>query len=580
MYLRHTTITKNGKTRTDWRLVQSVRHGTRVRQVTIAQLGELDEQGRLAARALAERIVGVERQPGLFDDDLPPEPIALVPRELRLERARQFGDVWLAVKLWQALGFDRLLEKEIPFGREDIPWSVMAAVLVTARFCEPASELHLAEDWFRRTALDDLLGIPVEKVNDDRCYRALDRLLPHQEALEKHLRPELGTLFQLDYDLLLYDITSTYFEGQAEDNELARRGHSRDHRPDCKQVCIGLVVTREGYPLGCEIFAGNRHDSTTVKEIVTRMEERFGHANRVWAMDRGMVSEATLDWLRERGSRYIVGTPKNQSRQWERQLVEGEWSPIREGLEVQHCREGEAREVFVLGRSADRAAKERAMRDRFAAWLEAGLNAIRTSCQKRCQSVGAIERRVGRLLQRNSRAGRFYEVRVQADPSGRAVLEWSRRDEERERARRCDGCYVLRSNVTDWSASELWQAYIQLTQAEAAFRIHKDDLRMRPVWHQKSHRVRAHILVCFLAYVLRKTLEGWMKRAGLGSSVSPLIAELARIQSTDVVIPTVDGREVRMRCIVRPDVAQKTLLDRLGLDLPSRLRIPPGVTRM
>jgi transposase len=580
MYLRHTTITKNGKTRTDWRLVQSVRHGTRVRQVTIAQLGELDEQGRLAARALAERIVGVERQPGLFDDDLPQEPIALVPRELRLERARQFGDVWLAVKLWQALGFDRLLEKRVPPGREDIPWSVMAAVLVTARFGEPASELHLAEDWFRRTTLDDLLGIPVEKVNDDRCYRAWDRLLPHQQALEEHLRHELGTLFQLDYDLLLYDITSTYFEGPAEDNDLARRGHSRDHRPDCKQVCIGLVVTREGYPLGFEIFAGNRHDSMTVTEIVTRMEARFGQANRVWAMDRGMVSEATLDWLRERGSRYLVGTPKNQLRQWERQLVEGEWSRIREGLEVQHCRDGEAREVFIRCRSADRAAKERAMRDRFAERLEAGRNAIRTSCQKRCQSVGAIERRVGRLLQRNSRAGRFYEVRVQADPSGRVVLEWSRRDEERERARRGDGCYVLRSNVTDWSASELWQAYIQLTPAEAAFRIHKDDLQMRPVWHQKSHRVRAHLLVCFLAYVVRKTLEGWMKRAGLGSSVSTVIEELARIQSTDVVIPTVDGREVRMRCIVRPDAAQKTLLDRLGLELPSRRRIPRGGTRM
>jgi len=306
MYLRHSTVTKNGKTHTYWRLVRSVRVGSKVRQETVAQLGELDARGRVRARALADAIVGIERQPGLFDDPLAAEPVQVDLRRFRLERGRRFGDVWLGWRLWQALGLDELLRQHLSSEREEIPWAQMAAVLVIARFCEPSSELHVAEDWFRRTALGDLLGIPDEKVNDDRLYRAHDHVLPHKAVLEQHVQQRLGTLFGLEYDLLLYDITSTYFEGTAARNPQAQRGYSRDHRPDCKQVLIGLVVTREGYPLGYEVFAGNRNDGTTVKEIVTRMESRYGRQQRIWVLDRGMVSEATMDWLKERGSRYIV----------------------------------------------------------------------------------------------------------------------------------------------------------------------------------------------------------------------------------------------------------------------------------
>lgn len=574
MYLRHTTVTRGGKTHTYWRLVRSVRVGGKVRQETVAQLGELDEQGRLQARALAQRLVGIERQPGLFDDELPAEPIPLDLGGLRLERGRRFGDVWLATQLWQALGLDQLLDRLMPKGREDVPWSVMAAVLVIARLCEPSSELHLAEDWFRRTALDDLLDVREAKVNDDRCYRALDRLLPHKDALETHLKERLGTLFELDYDLLLYDITSTYFEGQAERNPLAQRGYSRDHRPDCKQVCIGLVVTREGFPLGYEVFAGNRHDSTTLREIVERMERRYGQASRVWAVDRGMVSEAHLVWLRERGSRYIVGTPKQHLKAFERDLLEGPWSQIREGLDVRLRPSDDGLETYILCRSADRAAKEQAMRDRFARRLELGLIRLAAACDKRPHTVGLVERRVGRLLERNTRAGRFYHVQVQADAQGTARIVWSRRDELWRSAQTCDGCYILRSNVTDWSAEELWKAYIQLTEAEAAFRIHKDHLELRPVWHQTASRVNAHILVCFLAYVLRKTLEGWCRRAHLGASATVVLEEVARIHSTDVILPTRDNRQIRLRCVVQPDPAQNILLDRLGLILPKRLRLP------
>ena len=577
MYLRHSTVTKNGKTHIYWRLVRAVRVGRKVRQVTVAQLGELDAKGRIAARHLADSLVGVDRQPGLFDEELPTEPVTVVPSRLRLERGRRFGDVWLAWKLWQALGLDTWLEKRLPRGREDVPWSLMAAVLVIARLCEPSSELHIAEDWFRRTALDDLLGLPEAKVNDDRLYRALDRLLPHKDALETHLKERLGTLFKLEYDLLLYDVTSTYFEGQANGNTLAARGYSRDHRSDCKQVCIGLVVSREGYPLGYEVFAGNRRDSTTLREVVKRMEERYGNAGRIWAVDRGMIDAANLKWLKERGSRYIVGTPKGELKRFEQELLKGTWHEIREGLEVRSVPDEAGSETLLLCRSADRATKERAMRARFEQRIEKGLQAIVRRCeQKRCD-LGVIERRIGRLLGKNTRAARLFSVQVGRDESGRVVVTWSRKASALESAKRREGCYLLRSNVSDWTAEDLWKAYMQLTEAEAAFRIQKDELRLRPVWHQTAERVQAHILVCFLAYVLRKTLEGWSQRAGLGRSMPTLLEEFARIQSTDIVLPTTDGRTVRLRCVVRPDQAQTILLHHLGLELPQRLRIAKGV---
>jgi transposase len=580
MYLRHTSVRKNGKVHTYWRLVRSVRVGRKVRQETVAQLGELDGEGRVAARSLAESLVGVERQPGLFDDDPPSTLLRVDVRRLQLERGRRFGDVWLAWRLWQAVGLDRLLVQLLPPGREDVPWSMVSAVLVIARLCEPSSELHIAEDWFRRTALGDLLNLPEDKVNEDRLYRGLDQLLPHKAALESHLKQRLGTLFRLEYDLLLYDVTSTYFEGLARRNPLAQRGYSRDHRPDCKQVCIGLVVTREGYPLGYEVFAGNRNDVTTLQEIVERMEACYGREGRIWAVDRGMISEAKLKWLQERGSRYIVGTPKGQLKQYERQLLEGSWTEIREGLEVQTVSDSAETETFILCRSADRAAKERAMRERFVQRIQAGLERVQEACRKRKCALGVIERRVGRLLGRNSRGAGLFSVQVSLKENGGAQVEWSKRAAVEESSAKRDGCYVLRSNVPDWTAEQLWKAYIQLTEAEAAFRIQKDQLKLRPVWHQKEERVNAHILVCFLAYVLRKTLEGWSHRAGLGRSTTTLLEEFARIQSTDVVLPTTDGRNVRLRCVVRPDRAQMILLSHLGFELPERLRLPKGLSQL
>jgi transposase len=588
VYLRHSRIRKDGKTHTYWRLVRSVRRNGKVVQETVAQLGELDAQGRAKARALARQITGRADQSELFED--PSTSVHSAPVRLdrvRVERGRACGDVWLGWQLWRALQLDRCCEQLLPRKREQVPWSTMAAVLVIARLCEPSSELHIAEDWYRRTALEDVLGLSEERVNDDRLYRALDQLLPHKEAIEQHLVRRLGELFELSYDLLLYDVTSTYFEGLAQANPLAQRGHSRDHRSDCKQVCIALVVTREGMPLGYEVFAGNRVDVTTVEEIVETMERRYGIANRVWVMDRGMASAENIAWLQETKRRYLIGTPKSELRRWSAALTQAkDWRTVREGLEAKLCTGPDGQELFLLCRSAERREKERAMHERFSRRIEARLNSLarRIEHSRKRLDRESLERQIGRILGQNSRAAGRYRIRVEDDPSrpSGVRLVWSAQPEWEAWAQHSEGTYVLRTNVHEWSEAELWRTYIQLTEAEAAFRIHKSDLSIRPIWHQRAERVQAHILVCFLAYVLWKTLEQWQQRAGLGNSPRTILEELARIQSTDVVLPLDDGsgRELRIRCVVRPDRAQALLLDRLGLRLPQRLRIPPHVNHM
>jgi transposase len=588
VYLRHSKVRKDGKTHTYWRLVRSVRRNGKVVQETVAQLGELDAQGRARAKALARQITGRGDQRELFEEPGGEDAVVAVRlRQLRLERGRAFGDVWLGWTLWRALRLDVLCEEVLGAGREAVPWSKMASVLVIARLCEPSSELHIAEDWYRRTALEDLLGLPDSKVNAARLYRALDRLLPHKEAIERHLVKRLGELFELSYDLLLYDVTSTYFEGLAEHNPLAQRGHSRDHRPDCKQVCIALVVTREGMPLGYEVFAGNRTDVTTVEEIVESMEARYGIADRVWVMDRGMSSAENVAWLQETGRRYLIGTPKSELKKWSGAISEArDWRMVRDGVEAKLCPGPEGSETFLLCRSADRRKKERAMHERFAKRIEERLASLGRRLERSRKRLDreAIGRQIGRILEKNSRAAGRYAIRVQDDSTKPAGLRlvWSAKPEWDDWARHSEGTYILRTNVHEWSEEELWRTYIQLTEAEAAFRIQKSELSIRPIWHQEANRVQAHILVCFLGYVLWKTLEQWQRRAGLGNSPRTILDEIARIQSTDVVLPLADhpGRELRIRCVIRPDKAQAMLLDRLGLRIPERLRIPPHVVEM
>jgi hypothetical protein len=321
MYLRHTIRRKDGKVHRYWCLVRSVRVGRRVIQQTVAQLGELDERGRIEARTLARQLIGTPEQAQLFKDGNEDLTVPVRLKGIRIERSRQFGDVYLALALWRGTGLEELCRQLLPVGLERIAWAKMAAVLVTARFCEPSSELHIAEDWYRRTALCDLLQLGDEEVNKDRLYRALDHLLAHKATLEAHLSKRCGELFAVQNEVLLYDVTSTYFEGQAEGNPQAQRGYSRDHRPDCKQVCIALVVTFDGFPLGYEVFAGNTHDSRTLQTIVTTMEARHGVMGRVWITDRGMASAENLAWLRQTGRRYIIGAPKSELKKFAPELA-------------------------------------------------------------------------------------------------------------------------------------------------------------------------------------------------------------------------------------------------------------------
>jgi len=476
-----------------------------------------------------------------------------------------------------ALKLKELLATLLPRGREAVQWSNVIAILVIGRLGEPSSELHIEQVWYRRTALDHLLGVTVPQVHTDRLYGGLDQLLPHKEAIEKHLKERLGNLFDLRYELLLYDITSTYFEGQAEANPQAQRGYSRDHRPDCKQVCIALVVTFDGFPLGYEVFAGNTHDSRTLQTIVATMEARHGVLGRVWIADRGMASAANLAWLRQTGRRYIIGAPKSELKRFSSELAAADgWRTVQEGVEVKLAHYSETGETAILCRSADRGSKERAMHDKFSRRIEAALErlAARIARSKKRLDPTAVNRQIGRILQQNQRAAARFAIALEPDgcPAGfRLRIDYSASFDHW--AALSEGAYLLRSNISDWSDRQLWKAYIQLTQAEAAFRIQKDQLNVRPIWHQREDRAQAHILVCFLAFVLWKSLEMWQQRAGLGNSPRTILEELARIQSHDVVLPTATHGQIRLRCVTQPDAAQAALLDRLGIVLPKRMRL-------
>lgn len=512
------------------------------------------------------------RQMQLFGEDAEPEWVEVDTANVRVENQLDFGGPWLALEIMRILQLDKLFENVMPRGGEDIPWAKMASVLTICRLCNPSSELFIAEHYYRSTAMPDLLGIPVDKINEQRLYRALDKLLPHKESLEKHLKNRLGDLFGVEYDLLLYDVTSTYFEGECKANPKAKHGHSRDNRPDCKQVCIGLVVSKCGMPLGYEVFEGNRNDVKTWREIVTTMEARYGKADRIWCGDRGMMSKDNIEFMESENRRYIIGASKGTLKKFERELIADDWQAIRDGLEVKLCPAPDGgRETYILCRSRDRREKEKAMHERFEKRIDEALGKVQASCQKRKWKKEVIDRRIGRIMALNSRAAGLFEVAVK-QVAGRAVVSWTKNEKWRDWATLNEGCYLLRTNVTDWSAEDLWKAYIQLTEAEAAFRIHKSDLRIRPVWHQKGDRVEAHILVCFLAYVLWKTLHQMATVGGLGDEPRRIFDELGKISLVDVVLPTRKGPEIRRRCVRRPTDHQAILLDRLSLALPRQVR--------
>jgi len=559
----------------------------------VAYLGELDASehrgwGRLALHLDGKAAVKAQ-QLMLFDtvdthdNDPVPQYVEVDLKGVRVERTRDFGDVFLALTLWRMLGFDELFSKNLPAGREEVSWSLMACVLTIARFVEPDSELHVEDTWYHRTALGQMLAVAAGKVNSARLYRTLDTILPLKSDIETHLKQRVGELFSPDFDLLLYDVTSTYFEGQAKANPQAKHGYSRDHRGDCKQVCIGLVATQDGFPLAYEVFSGNRADVTTVEEMVEIMESKYGRARRIWVMDRGMVSEDNLQFLRNRGGFYLVGTPRGMLKRFEAYLLDSDWSKVQEGIEVKLVNSPNGRETFVLCRSADRREKEKAIHERFAERIEAGLSKLdkelKRARKKRDRSV--LERRIGRLLGKNSRAAGGFKIEVVEDKTCPASLQlcWWRIEAWRQWSSLSEGCYLLRTNLTEQSPEKLWQTYMQLTDVEAVFRTGKSDLKIRPIWHQLEHRVQGHILFSFLAYALWKTLQIWMERSGLGRGVRTVIEEFARLKANDVILKTSAGREIKLCCITQPDPAQRALLDRMGLMIPERLGRPLWVRK-
>jgi transposase len=580
MFLKRISFDRDGKRHDYWALVESVRTERGPRHRVVSYLGDMDEAGRLEVQHAAEGNPSVQQS--LFDQG-EPDWVEVNVRKVGIERPRRFGDVWLALELIKKLGLGDLLDhllpessdgaEESPVGRPPkIAWARLAEVLIVSRFCEPSSELHIAESFYRKSALSDLVGIPEDDVYVNRLYRALDKLLEHKDEIQKHLKERMGELFAIKYDILLYDVTSTYFEGEEKRNPQALRGYSRDSRPDCVQVCIGMVVTKEGIPLGYEVFEGNRHDSTTVDEIIEKMESLYGTSDRVWIMDRGMASEENLEILAEEHRRYIIGTPKNQLKKFEQQLLAKDWKQVHEGLEVKLCPAPDgSHETFILCRSAARHEKEQAMHDRFIKRMEKGLELIKASCAKgRPKDPVAIGRRIGRLLERCSRAAPMYDIDVK-EQNGRLTLTWKLLTEYSEWARLSEGCYLLRTNIRDWTGEDLWRAYIGLTDAEAAFRIHKQDLGLRPIWHQREDRVQSHILVCFLAYVLWKCMGQLCKQAGLGNEPRTVIEEIKNLLLIDVVLATRSGAEIRLRCVSKPEPPLATLLQKLKMKPPERL---------
>ena len=554
-----------------WELVESIRTERGPRQRVVTYLGDINQAEGAGVKQAAEEKQGYW-QSRLFDAEGEPDWVEVDTKRVQVGRVRDFGGYWLGLQMLDKLELPSFLEQTLPHGQEDIEWYIMSLALVLWRLCEPSSELHIEEHLYDKSPLGDLLGIPDDKMNDNRLYRSLDNLLPHKSALEKHLKGRLGELFDLEYDLLLYDVTSVYFEGEAADNGQAKRGYSRDHRPDCKQVCIALVVSREGLPLGYEVFNGNRHDVTTVEDMVTKIESQYGRSGRIWVMDRGMLSEDNLEFLQSQKRRYIIGTPKSQLKHFEQELLSTDWEKIREGLEVKACPSPDGAETFILCRSEARAQKEKAIHDRFEKRIEQGLEKIAESCRKRKQKIGSIERRVGRLLGANTRAAGLFKVEVKEGKSGQVAIAWQKIEDWRQWAELSEGYYMLRTNIIDWKPGELWEAYIQLTQAETAFRIQKSDLRIRPIWHQKENRVKAHILVCFLTYVLWKMLGQMCKKTGLGNEPRQVFDEISQIKVVDVVMPTKQGTTITKRCISQPTKAQSVLLQRLNLQLPQYMK--------
>jgi transposase len=594
MFLRPNYRAKDGKEHSYWSLVETVRTVDGPRQRTLCYLGELN--GSAQARWLKTIEVfneqGEAEQLRLFPSEVEPpvddpQVARVLVNRVRLERTRQFGACFLGWELWKRLGLEGFFAQAMDEEAAEVPWSRVAAVLAINRLCGPGSELAIEQRWYPATALDDLLEIEEGKINDTRLYRCLDRILPHKTKLEQHLKQRYGELFGAEFDVLLYDLTSTYVEGAAENNPMMSRGYSRDHRPDCEQMVIALIVNREGFPFSYETFDGNRADVSTMETILRMVERKYGKARRIWVMDRGIVSEENLAAIRKRGGQYLVGTPRRQMKRFEAELLQDHWTQVRADVEVKQIAIPQGEETYILCRTAGRQEKEKAIRKRFSTRMDAALEALKKSIASgRLKDRYKMERRLGRIQARHPQVNDLFEVTLRDTPAGVHLVWEMKKDREAWRDLR-EGAYMLRTNLQADSAEQLWSKYMQLTEAEASFRALKSELSIRPLFHQKEPRVKAHVLVAFLGYALWVTLKHLLQRrsaivpqpsaSGVDNAqpLSPMkaLALLSSLQSADIVLPTTDGREIRLRRITEPTAEQKSLLHQLDLDLPERFQL-------
>jgi len=592
MFLRPNHRGKDGKEHTYWSLVESVRTPDGPRQRTLCHLGELNgsDHTRWLRTVEVFNEQGEAQQLKLFPSQVEPPPddpqvARVLVNRVRLERTRQFGACYLGLELWRRLELDRFFAQAVDDDVADVPWSRVAALLAINRLCAPGSELAIEQRWYPATALDDLLGIEEGKINDTRLYRCLDRILPHKTKLERHLKDRYGALFEAEFDVLLYDLTSTYVEGAAENNPMMRRGYSRDHRPDCEQMVIALIVNNEGFPFSYETFDGNRADVSTMETILRMVERKYGKARRIWVFDRGIVSEENLASIRKRGGQYLVGTPRSQMKQFEAELLQEDWTQVRPEVEVKKVAIAQGEETYILCRTAGRKEKEKAIRNRFSGSMEKALNGLeKTIALGRLKDRHKMERRLGKIQARHRSVNDLYEISLRDTAEG-VRLSWQMKEDRKSWRESREGAYLLRTNLKAETAEQLWSKYLQLTEAEASFRALKSELSIRPLFHQKEPRVKAHVMVAFLGYALWVTLKHLLKRrapivpkpsvSGVNNTqpLSPMraLALLSTLQSADIVLPTTDGREIRLRRITEPTAEQKSLLQQLSMTLPDSL---------
>jgi len=581
MFLRATTRKKDGKEHRYWSVVENRRvAGGRVVQRHVLYLGEINSSQELAWRRSIEMIedgANAPRTYALFPEDrcegwLSDESIVrLKLSALRLQRPRQWGACWLALTLWQLLDLDVFFAERLPPSRKGTRWDLVLFVLAAYRLIAPGSEWRLHRQWYGRTALADLLGADDSLADPHVLYGCHDRLLAHKEALFSHLTGRWHDLFNASFEVLLYDLTSTYFESDPplDENDKRRHGYSRDHRPDCVQIVIALIVTPDGLPLAYEILPGNTSDSTTLRAFLARIERQYGRAQRVWCMDRGVPTEAVLEEMRHSDPpvQYLVGTPKGRLNRLEQSLLSRPWREARPGVKVKLLPEDG--ELYVYAQSVDRIAKERAMRRRQLKWLWARLAELQGMTLTR----DALLMKLGSAQSKVPSAWRLIEVNVDAHG---AAFTYRLNLTKLRQVRRREGRYLLRTNLTETDPVKLWNYYLQLVQVEEAFRTLKSDLAIRPIFHQEQRRIEAHVFLAFLAYCVYVTLGRQLKSLAPGLTARSALEKFAAVQMVDVHIPTTDGREVLLTRYTQPDPELTLLLERLNLELPAQP--PPRIT--